>query len=50
MVNLNERVKSQFGEEYGVMIENNPGEGVLLKIYIPDTCVLGIKGNENADI
>jgi len=50
LVNLNERVKSQFGEEYGVMIENNPGEGVLLKIYIPDTCVLGIKGNENADI
>lgn len=35
LVNLNERVKSQFGEDYGITIENNPEEGVLLKIYIP---------------
>ena len=43
LVNLNERVKSQFGEEYGVMIENNLGEGALLKIYIPNTYFFGIK-------
>ena len=35
LVNLNERVKSQFGEGYGIMIGNNQGEGALLKIYIP---------------
>lgn len=49
LVNLNERVKSQFGEEYGVMIENNLEEGALLKIYIPDTYSSDTIGNKKAE-
>lgn len=33
--NLNERLKQQFGQAYGVELKNNAGEGAVLIIYIP---------------
>lgn len=33
--NLNERLKQQFGQEYGIELKNNQREGAVLIIYIP---------------
>lgn len=33
--NLNERLKQQFGQEYGIELKNNPLEGAVLIISIP---------------
>lgn len=35
LINLNERLKHQFGQEYGVELKNNPSGGAILIIYIP---------------
>ena len=35
LINLNERIKNQFGKDYGVKLENNENEGALLIIRIP---------------
>ena len=37
LYNVNERIRLNFGEEYGVSIESNYGEGTTVSIKLPYT-------------
>lgn len=35
LLNVHKRIKLRFGEQYGLIIESHPDEGMLVKIHIP---------------
>jgi two-component system, sensor histidine kinase YesM len=35
LYNVNERIQLKFGEEYGLRIQSNYGEGTLVEVYLP---------------
>ena len=35
LVNVHNRIKLRFGQQYGLIIESHPDEGMLVRIHIP---------------
>ncbi|MFQ6803898.1 MAG: sensor histidine kinase [Lachnospiraceae bacterium] len=35
LLNVHQRIRGYYGEEYGLMVESSPGEGTIVEIRLP---------------
>ena len=39
LANVNQRLHSYYGEEYGLLVESIPGEGTIIDIVLPSSAI-----------
>ena len=39
LANVNQRLRSYYGEEYGLLVESIPGEGTIIDIVLPSSAI-----------
>lgn len=39
LANVNQRLRSYYGEEYGLLVDSIPGEGTIIDIVLPSSAI-----------